>query len=185
MAVAGSCCALFGAAGAESGKISVAPDKILIVCYSWSGNTRVAAQEIAKASGGKLFEIQPVKPYPADYRACVDQAKIECRNGATPALVALPEGLENYEVIFVGSPNWWGTMAPPLRTFLTSKALEGKTIVPFFTHGGGGMQNCERDVRALCAKSKVLAADTFYGSTVKMLKGKFADFVNSRIAVKK
>jgi len=186
MAATGSFCALFGAAGAaEAPKPSVTPDKVLVVYYSWSGNTQVAAEEIAKAAGAKLFAIRPKKAYPQEYRACVDQAKGECANKATPELVAWPDDLTRYDVIFVGSPNWWGTMAPPLRTFLSSPALVGKTIVPFFTHGGGGMQNCERDVRQVCAKSKVLAGDTFYGSTVKLMKSKFASFVKERVNIVK
>ena len=185
MAATGSFCALFGASGAESVKPSVSADKVLVVCYSWSGNTRFAAEEIAKAAGGRLFIIMPKSAYPRDYRACVEQARRECRDGATPELSAWPENLESYELIFVGSPNWCGTIAPPVRTFLSNPALAGKTIVPFFTHGGGGMQNCERDVRALCESSTVLAGDTFYGSTVKVTKGKFEDFVRERVNIVK
>ena len=185
MAAAGSCCALFGAAGAEAPKPSVAPSKVLVVYYSWSGNTKIAAEEIAKAAGAKLFAIRPKKAYPKEYRACIKQAKAECGSGATPDLAAWPDDLSRYDVIFVGSPNWWGTMAPPVRTFLRSPALVGKIVIPFFTHGGGGMQNCENDVRKVCVKSKVLAGDTFYGTTVSMKKSKYEAFVKERVNIAK
>ena len=182
---AGSCCALFGAAGAEAPKLSVSPDKVLVVYYSWGGNTKVAAEEIARAAGAKCFAIRPKKAYPQDYRTCVKQAKNECANGTMPELAAWPDDLTRYDVIFVGSPNWWGTMAPPLRTFLSSPALVGKTIIPFFTNGGGGMQNCERDVRKVCSRSKVIAGDSFYGTTVKMNKSKYTSFVKERVNIVK
>ena len=130
-------------------KVTIRPEKVLIVYYSWSGNTRVAAEQIRKITGGTLFEIKTAKAYPAEYDACVEQAKKECRSGFCPELASKAGDLAKYDVIFLGTPNWWSTMAPPVRTFLTSENLSGKTIIPFVTHGGGGMANCERDMRKI------------------------------------
>jgi flavodoxin len=140
--------------------------KILIAFYSWSGNTRFAAEQIQKAVGGTLFEIRPKKAYPEDYGECVAAARKECPAGFRPELAALPD-VEKYDTVFVGSPDWCSTIAPPVRTFLTSCSLAGKTVVPFFTHGGGRMQNCERAVRDACPGSVVLTAETFLGSDVR------------------
>ena len=139
---------------------------ILVVFYSWSGNTKFAAEQIQQATGGTLFEIQPRRAYPEDYSECVAVARKECPAGAKPELAALPD-VAPYDTVFVGSPNWCSTIAPPVLAFLTSCDLSGKTVVPFFTHGGGRMQNCERAVRKACPASTVVAAETFFGSEVR------------------
>lgn len=123
--------------------------KVLIAFYSYTGNTRAAAEQIRKAVGGDWFEIKPLKPYPSSHSACVAQAKKEIRDGFAPAL-ADEIDLTPYEVIFLGSPNWWGTMAPPVLAFIKKNRFTGKTIIPFFTHGGGGVQHCEEDMRKYC-----------------------------------
>lgn len=171
------------ARNAVSDKVETQPEKILIAYYSWGGNTRTAAEMIRKATGGTLFEIKPVKPYPTGYQACVDQAKKEIRSNFKPELAG-GIGLDKYDVIFVGSPNWWGTMAPPVATFLTAHRLKGKTVVPFFTHGGGGMQRCETDVRKLCPESRVLKAAAFSGGSIRSAQGAVQEWLNGIISVK-
>lgn len=139
--------------------------RVLVAYYSWSGNTKALAEKIAASAGGTLFEIVPEKPYPTEYRKCTEQAKKEISEGFRPALKAKPEDLSAYDVIFVGSPNWWGTYAPPISTLLDDPAFAGKTVVPFFTHGGGGMQRCESDMRKQLGNSTVLKALTVSGSS--------------------
>lgn len=142
----------------------MAQKKVLIAFYSWSGNTRKAAAEIQKAVGGTLFEIKPKVPYPADYSECVAKVRGECHSGFKPEIEALPANLAAYDVLFIGSPNWHSTIAPPVLTFLAAGDWADKTVVPFFTNGGGGMQNCERAVRSACPKANVLSARTAYNS---------------------
>lgn len=168
---------------AGSGKVETQPDKILIACYSWGGNTRTAAEMIRQATGGTLFEIKPAKPYPTEYRRCTEVAKQEINAGFRPELAAEID-LKKYDVIFVGSPNWWGTMAPPVATFLTTHDLKGKTVIPFFTHGGGGMQRCEADVRKLCGKSNVLKAATFSGGSIRSAGEAMKKWLDEVISVK-
>ena len=165
-------------------KVTVIPEKILIAYYSWSGNTKSAAEQIQKVTGGTLFRIEPVKAYPTEYRACVDQAKKEINSNFRPDLATKAKDFDKYDVIFIGSPNWWGTMAPPVATFLTTYQITGKTIVPFFTHGGGGMQHCETDVRKLCKKSTVMPAAAFYGSSVKRSEDEITKWVKSCVNLK-
>ena len=122
--------------------------KTAVVYYSWSGNTRFAAETIAKKAGADLFEIKAEMPYNSDFGKCCDEAKPEC-NGKKLRPIKPIEGLDlaKYDVVFVGSPNWWGTMAPPVRTWVTQskEALKGKTVCLFQTHGGGGMQRVGKD----------------------------------------
>ena len=137
---------------------------ILIACYSWSGNTAEIADEIQKRTGGRRFDIVPVKPYPREYRVCVEQAKKDIASAYRPELAEEVDDFDKYDTIFVGSPNWWGTIAPPVASFLAAHDFSGKNVIFFFTNGGGGMQNCEKDARKLCPGAEVAGAITFTGS---------------------
>ena len=136
---------------------------MLIVYYSWSGNTRKVAELIKLETGGTLFEIEPVQPYTTDYRAAVAQAKEEIQAGFRPELKAVPE-IASYTVVFLGTPIWWHTMAPPLATLINRFSLSGKTVVPFYTHGGGGVGTFEEDVAKMCPNATVTKGFGAYNS---------------------
>ena len=127
---------------------------ILIVYYSWSGNTRALAEVIREKLGADMAEIQPVTPYPSAYNACVELAGKEQKEGIFPAIRPLGIDVSQYDVILAGSPNWWGSWAGPVRTFLHTQPLAGKTVLPFCTHGGGGWQNLPSDLAALCPDAR-------------------------------
>lgn len=145
--------------------------KILVVYFSHSGNTRLLAEQIGEFTGGELFEIQPVDAYSGEYQAVVDQAKKEINAGYKPALKARLENIGDYDVIFVGSPNWWSTIAPPVTTFLSGYDLKGKTIVPFMTHEGSRMGRSVSEIKKLCPGSTVLDGFPVRGSEVKKSQG--------------
>ncbi|MEE0777046.1 MAG: flavodoxin [Bacillota bacterium] len=125
----------------------------LIVYYSHSGNTEKIARCIQQEIGGDLLKIEPQTPYPTDYNTVVEQAKKEINANYLPPLTMDLPNLDNYDTVFVGSPNWWSTIAPPVATFLTECDLSGKTVIPFCTHGGGGFAHLERDTQKLCTNS--------------------------------
>lgn len=141
--------------------------KILVVYFSHSGNTREIANQIKNATGADIFEIQPLKPYPTEHQAVVDQAKKEINAGYKPALKTKPENIGAYDVIFAGSPNWWTTIAPPVAAFLSGYDLSGKTIVPFITHEGSRMGHSASDIKKICPESTVLDGLPVRGSHVK------------------
>lgn len=179
-------CAKAKPEGGATMPVKVKKEKILIVYFSRSGNTRYAAEAIAKACGGaRVVEIKPAKPYAPDYRACCDEAKPECQAGTLRAIEKI-EGLDvaSFDVVLVGTPNWWGTMAPPVRTWVSenAEALKGKTVCLFQTHGGGGMQSCERDFAKLVGGANVLPAKAFLGATIKAGLGLQA-FVADRLSI--
>ena len=172
--------------GGATMPVKVKKDKILIVYFSRSGNTRYAAETFAKACGGaRLVGIKPAKPYAADYGDCCDEAKPECRAGTLRPIQRI-DGLDlaAFDVVLVGTPNWWGTMAPPVRTWVSENAaaLKTKTVCLFQTHGGGGMQSCGRDFAALVAGANVLEPKAFLGATIKAGLG-LKSFVTDRLAV--
>lgn len=136
----------------------------LVVYFSHSGNTRTVAEQIKSLTGADIFEIIPKKSYPSDYQTVVDQARNEIRTGVRPAIKGGVSDIASYDTLYVGSPCWWGTIAPPVATFLATYDLSGKTIVPFMTHEGSRMGHSEEDIRQLCSRSTILKGLPIRGS---------------------
>ena len=162
--------------------------KKAVVYFSWSGNTRFAAETIAKKSGAEIFEIKAETPYNGDFGKCCDEAKPEC-NGKKLRPIKPIEGLDllKYDMVFVGTPNWWGTMAPPVRTWVTQSkdAFKGKTVCLFQTHGGGGMQRVGKDFAEVIGdEAKVLPPKAFGGSSIKSSASALEAFVREMMASK-
>lgn len=128
------------------------------------GNTEIVAKFIQNAVGGDLFEIDTVKPYSEDYYKCTEEAKLELSQNARPKLVKYLDDLNKYEIIFVGYPNWWGTMPMAMFTFLERYDLTGKTIIPFCTNEGSGMGYSERDLAKICVGAKIKKGLSVRGS---------------------
>lgn len=162
-ALAVSACGEGAEAGTKTAEPNLKGKKTLVAYYSYSGNTQAVAQQIAKAVGADLFEIKTSHTYPEAYNALTAQAKKEIKDGFKPALTDKVANMAQYEVVFVGSPNWWGTYAPAVASFLSAYNWQGKTVIPFFTHGGGGMQRCESDMQKQLAGVTMGAAMTFPG----------------------
>lgn len=106
-----------------------------------TGNTGVVAHMIADATGGDLFSIRTVEPYPDNYDDTIDVGRDEKNNDARPALASRLETLEPYDTIFLGYPNWWSDMPMAVYSFLDAYDLSGKTVIPFVTSGGSGFSN--------------------------------------------
>lgn len=111
--------------------------KMLVVYYSWSnGNTKKIAEELAKAKNADVAVIETVQPYTGSYNEVVDQALDETKRGFKPAIKPLAQDLAAYDKIAVGTPTWWYTMAPAVKTFLEDNDFSGKTVIPFMTNAG-------------------------------------------------
>ncbi len=130
------------------------------------GNTEVIARKIQGLTGGDLFQIRTVKPYPEDYTETTRVAQDELSGNARPELMEMVADMDSYEVIYLGYPNWWGTMPMAVFTFLDSYDVSGKTIVPYCTHEGSGLGSSERDIKKLCPTAKVLSGLAIKGGTV-------------------
>ena len=152
--------------------------KILTVYFSWSGNTKLTAEKINSKTGGALFRIEPVTPYPDNYNeTAYGVAKEQHDKNIHPPIKNIDIG--NYDVIFTGTPAWWYTMAPPVMTFLEENNFEGKTIVPFITHGGGGEYNIAKDMEKLAKGSKVLKPFVVYGKGDYKTEKELIDWINN------
>jgi len=130
------------------------------------GNTEVIAKKIQKLTESELFKIETVRSYPEDYTETTEVAKDEKKKNTRPELIAKVDDMASYDVIFVGYPNWWGTMPMAVFTFLEAYDFAGKTIIPFCTHEGSGIGSSERDIKKLCPKSKVLTGLAIVGGSV-------------------
>lgn len=139
---------------------------MLVVFYSHTGNTRTIARHIQALTGCDLLDLEPVTPYPRDYDTVVSQAKKEKQQGFLPPLKNPLDMVSRYDVILVGSPSWWGTFAGSVRTFLSTAALDGKTLIPFITHEGSGLGSAPADLRRLCPAAKTGEGLAIRGSRV-------------------
>ena len=145
------------------------------------GNTEIVAEFIQKAVGGDLFEVQTVKPYSEDYYACIEEAQKELRANARPEIKSYPENVDGYDVIFVGFPNWWGTMPMAMFTLLEKYDLTGKKIVPFCTNEGSGMGSSERDLAKLCKGANVMRGLSIHGAEVAQSEKQVAEWAKRNV----
>lgn len=113
------------------------------------GNMQYMAMTIQEAIGGELFRIEIKEKYPLEHETLVNQAKEEQNEEVRPELATHIENVEQYDIIFLGYPNWWGDMPQPLYTFLEEYDFSGKTIIPFNSHGGSGFSNTIEEIKKL------------------------------------
>lgn len=136
--------------------------KTLIAYFSYTGHTKRIAEQIQELTGGDLFEIRPAAAYSDDYDTTERQGRQETRNGYRPPLAQEVANLDAYDVILLGTPNWFNTVAPPIASFLAENDFAGKKIALFCTNGGGGLGHTNADVRALCGNCAMLDSLDIY-----------------------
>jgi len=142
------------------------------------GNTAVVAEKVQTLTGGDLVEIRRVEPYPDGYRDCVDVARAEKAEDARPAIEPTVESIEPYDIIYVGFPNWCGTMPMPVFSFLEQFDWQGKYIVPFCTHEGGGLGRSVDDILRVAAGVQTLEGIAFKGTDVELVDKKIIKWVD-------
>ncbi len=130
-----------------------------------TGNTQIVAQMIADATGADLFHIEPINEYPADYTECTKVTKTEHDTNARPAYKGDAK-VEDYDVVFIGYPNWWGDAPMPVYTFIEAHQWAGKTVIPFCTHEGSGLSN-EDEIHAACKGATFKKGLGIYGHTAQ------------------
>jgi len=134
--------------------------------YIEVGNTEKAANIIAQIIGADLFQIRQKVPYSADYDTCVAEARKDFQENARPELVDLPADLNTYDEIYLGYPNYCGTMPMAVYTFLEAYDFSGKIIYPFCTHEGSGLSHTEDDIRKTAKGAIVEEGLAIRGSSV-------------------
>lgn len=128
--------------------------KTLILYYSYRGNTRKIAEMIRQEIGGDIAQIETVIPYSGDYNKVVNQGQDEVNRGYMPEIKPLAVNFEDYDTVVLGTPVWWYTFAPAIKTFLESHDFTGKTVYPFVTNGGW-IGHTLKDIEKACAGAAV------------------------------
>ena len=141
--------------------------KVLVLYYSQTGTTQTVAEELQRQLGADIECIEAVNPYDGDFQATIERSGEERKNGEVPELKPIQANLDDYDVIFIGYPIWFGTYAPPVETFLEQVDLSGKKIVPFCTFGSGGLDSSVKDLTARQPKADILPG---YGVRAARLK---------------
>lgn len=131
------------------------------------GNTEVAAGIIKEFTDADLFKMEQQKPYSKNYNECIAQAQSDQQRNARPELKNYPESIDEYDVIYLGYPNYWSTMPMAVFTFLEHFDFGGKTIKPFCTHEGSGLGSSVSDIKKLCPTAKVEKGLAIHGGSVK------------------
>lgn len=127
------------------------------------GNTEVIARKIAELTNSEIFKIEQLHPYSNDYSECIDEAKRDQRLEIRPELKEFPNSLKEYDVIFLGFPNFWGTMPMAMFTLLENVNIKDKIIKPFCSHEGSGLGRSIEDIRRLCPDSIVKEGLAIHG----------------------
>ena len=124
--------------------------RVLTVYYSWSnGNTERIAKMLQKEVGGDIVRIDTITPYEGSYDDVVNQGQEEVQRGYEPEIKSLGVNISDYDVIAVGTPTWWYTMAPAVLTFLHTESFVDKTVIPFMTNAGWP-GNVIKDMKTAC-----------------------------------
>lgn len=132
-----------------------AQNRAAVIYYSWSGSTERAAREIARQTGAKLIELEVREPYDSVYSRMTTVAQNEVRNLLRRELAQDVGDLSEFDVIYLGTPFWWGSCASPVHTFLMDHPLEGKEVHPFVVSASSGPEGAYRRIRELAPKARV------------------------------
>lgn len=132
--------------------------------YIKKGNTEKIADITAELTGADIFKIEQQNPYSANYKECVAQAYADLKANARPKLLSLPDNIDKYDEIYLGYPNYCGTMPMAVYTFLEAFDFSGKTIHPFCTHEGSGLSNTVNDIKNAAKGATVTDGLAVFGS---------------------
>ena len=158
--------------------IAANDNKILVVYFTWGGNSRTLAGYAKDITGGDIFEIVPAQPYPSQYRATTQQAREELDNNYLPAIRNQINNLSSYDTIILVYPNWWGTIPQIVKRFLQDNDFSGKTIAPICTHEGSRMGRSLTDIRALCPNSTITEGLDVRGGSVSGARNTVRDWID-------
>lgn len=122
----------------------------LIAYFTWSGHSEQLARQIQRETGGKLFHIEPLEPYPQSYVMTTTKAAKERHQNRQPELARYLDSIEAYDTVYLVYPNWWNGIPMAVHTFLKRYDFSGKQIRPLCTSRGSGMENSVQEIKSVC-----------------------------------
>ncbi len=179
LALIGACCSLTKTVSVHA---AAKPGRTLVLYFSHSGNTAKVAEAMQFRLGADIYELKTTRTYPADYDSVVEVARKEQNANARPELVKPLPDFSRYDIVFLGYPNWWGTLPMCFFTLLeqNADALAGKTIVPFCTHEGSGLGQGPADIRKMVPGARVAAGFEMRGRSVSRAQSSVDDWLKAR-----
>lgn len=129
--------------------------RTLVLYYSQTGATQRVAEEIGKQLGADMVALELEQPYDGTFEQTIERCQKEKADGVLPTLKKLDLNMDEYDVVFLGFPVWFGTYATPIAALLKDQTFEGKKLVPFCTFGSGGLQECTEHLRKALPKAEV------------------------------
>lgn len=148
------------------------------------GNTEYIAHMISEATGGDLFALKTEQAYPGTHKELVDAAKKEQNAGTHPKLATHIKNLKDYDVVFVGYPNWWYDMPMPFYTFFEEYNFSGKTIIPFCTHGGSRFSQSVQTIAGLEKDATVVKGPSVSQSNILQARQQIISWLQEQNLVK-
>jgi len=144
--------------------------------YIDKGNTEVVAEYIKDITGGDIFKVEPLVPYAKEYMTCINEAKERTNSHNAPVKEKIPD-ITFYEVIYIGSPIYWGGMPEEMVTAIKDLDFNGKIVRPFVTHEGSGLSGVPRQLKQICNGAEVLEGLAIVGSSVNNSKSTIEDWI--------
>ena len=141
------------------------------------GNTEIIAEYIRDITGADLFKVERKVPYSENYTRCTEESAEEQRTNVRPELVKYLDNIDNYEVIYIGYPIYWGTMPNPMFTQLEKLNWNGKIVKYFSTHEGSGFGSSENDIKRICQGATILPGIAIRGSDCRNARTKIQNWV--------
>ena len=151
-------------------------DENYSVGFIQKGNTEVIAEYIKEITGATMFKVEPLIPYSTNYMECIEEAKIRTRNHNAPIKESIPD-ISSYDVIYIGSPIYWGGVPEELFTALKGHNFTNKIIRPFTTHEGSGLSNVPNQLKEICVGAIILDGLAIVGSKVREAKEKVEEWI--------
>lgn len=148
------------------------------------GNTEYVAHIISEATGGDLFAIKTERTYPTPHKALIDAAKVEAEAKQHPRLTTHIDNLKDYDIIFVGYPNWWYDMPMAIYSFFDEYDFTGKTVIPFVTHGGSRFSQSVETITEMEKGAKVVEGPSVSARSVPEAKQNIEQWLKKQGLVK-
>lgn len=159
--------------------------KTIIIYYGYGKHTRMIAERIKEILNCDILEIKPKIPYSSDYQTVVNETEDNLQTRETPEIEDINLNLDEYKKIILGTPVWWYTITPPIRTFLNKYDLSGKIVYPFATNAGW-LGSTFDEIKELCkgtikeemniqfttdhAENKLVTSDLEIGNWINRIK---------------
>lgn len=153
--------------------------KVLVLYYSQTSNTKAVAEEIANRLGADIEEVKATVPYDGDFEATIQRSLREREEKTLPEIQPIKSDIASYDIIFVGSPIWFGTYAPPMASAFNQIDLSGKKLVPFCTFGSGGLTSSAKDLAEKFPDAEVLPGYGVRAARMDAMPGEIDQFLKA------